>query len=285
MEDLAKKCVQDHRQPLVRVNLPGTKLFYKPRNEQEKVLVKECQINFESVLRHGRVERRCARARATWLEDLGLARVGKLIKNLLKYFGHQNKDGVFLYPEEMLFLLETNRLELHLDDLPITIAEGYSIALKYITLTNYRVFKKLASLGYKLVRFDRFQTTRNMSDRAEQKRKPPTDDEPVPSKKPKDEEDVSKELRHISGIFESLKCKMPTDAASTNGNAFDQEPHYCVFLPSNTNKNAPDFHLYLCEDGELIERLAPHSDVPGLVATCVDDVTFYRLGVVELPFL
>lgn len=49
---------------------------------------------------------RCARAQAEWSND-GMVKVTKVVKGLLQHFGCQDKNGIFLYPEEALFLLET----------------------------------------------------------------------------------------------------------------------------------------------------------------------------------
>lgn len=54
---------------------------------------------------------RCARAQAEWLSE-ERARVTKNIKGL-QNFGYQNKEGVFLDVEEILFLLETVRNIFH----------------------------------------------------------------------------------------------------------------------------------------------------------------------------
>lgn len=49
---------------------------------------------------------RCARAQAEWSND-GMVKITKVVKGLLQHFGFQDKNGIFLYPEESLFLLET----------------------------------------------------------------------------------------------------------------------------------------------------------------------------------
>lgn len=50
---------------------------------------------------------RCNRSKCKWLQNKNLAQVEKVVGTLLQNFGFQNKDGIFLLPEETLFLLET----------------------------------------------------------------------------------------------------------------------------------------------------------------------------------
>lgn len=50
---------------------------------------------------------RCGRAKAEWNPSLNLAKVNKVVKGLLEHFGYQDKSGIYMYPEEMLYLVET----------------------------------------------------------------------------------------------------------------------------------------------------------------------------------
>lgn len=50
---------------------------------------------------------RCARIQADWLDGEEKAKVTRVVKGLLQNYGYQDKHGIFLYPEETLFLLET----------------------------------------------------------------------------------------------------------------------------------------------------------------------------------
>ncbi|KAJ8932426.1 hypothetical protein NQ314_014683 [Rhamnusium bicolor] len=154
MEDLAKKLINDHRSPLVKVDLPGTKLFLKSSTLEEVKFIEKHQNNLENILRHKRVERRCARSQAIWSPETNLAKVTKVVKTL-NNFGYQDKNGIFLYPEETLFLMETNRLEVTHNEIPITIQESYMLISQNgeCSLTKYRVYKKLVLLGYKLIRY------------------------------------------------------------------------------------------------------------------------------------
>lgn len=50
---------------------------------------------------------RCTRAQAEWHQEKHLAKVIKVIKGLVHSYGFQDKTGIYLYPEEMLYLVES----------------------------------------------------------------------------------------------------------------------------------------------------------------------------------
>lgn len=57
IENLAKKCIHDHRNPIVKVTLPSQKLFFAAKNDEEQAIIEEHQNQFVTVLSHQRVEK------------------------------------------------------------------------------------------------------------------------------------------------------------------------------------------------------------------------------------
>lgn len=47
------------------------------------------------------------RAQSVWMQKEKLVKVTKVAKNIVNSFGFQDKNGIYLYPEEALFLMET----------------------------------------------------------------------------------------------------------------------------------------------------------------------------------
>lgn len=310
MEELAKKCILDHRHPIVKITLPPQKLFL-PATNDEKDIIEEQQNKFSTILGYTRVEKRSSRAKAIWLADKGVGKVTKIIKNLVKYFGYQNKEGLFLYPEEMLYLLETNRLEVTFDDISITIEQAFDIMLKIpdVNLTKYNVYKKLALLGYKLVcfhqiasktshRIKKIELKRSLEEsencKSHLKKIKKCDSTKIDENKseikqfhelysddPPTETSMPKEAEYISKIFDHLRENMP----KAYGNEVHSiNPDYCVFSPANNLKTEPDFNLFICRNN-ITDRKNFNSQTPCIFAINIDDVSFYKFNNVHLPFI
>ncbi|KAF7265796.1 hypothetical protein GWI33_020871 [Rhynchophorus ferrugineus] len=154
MNNLALKCIRDHRNPVVKLSIPPHKLFFPAYSDEDRDFNNSYQEKLYQLLCHTRIEKRCNRAQVIWLAEEKKGKVVKIVKNLLKSFGYQNKEGIFLSPEEILFLLEANRLEIYLGRISLSIKDAFEVLLQETDcgFTKYRVYKKLAGLGFKLVR-------------------------------------------------------------------------------------------------------------------------------------
>ncbi|XP_019762710.2 uncharacterized protein LOC109539425 isoform X3 [Dendroctonus ponderosae] len=154
---IAKQCIHNHRNPVFKLNSSCLKLFFSAKTREDEQVVNKQYIQLRHVLEHQRVEKRSNRAQAVWLVNENLAQVTKVTKNLLKSFGTQNKNGIFLNPVEMTFLIEANRLELISINNQVSIENAYRILLETTNLKRYRVYKTLVILGYKLSRVKRIE--------------------------------------------------------------------------------------------------------------------------------
>jgi len=296
MDDFVRKCIDDHRNPIVKVNLPAQKRFFPAKTEEEQACITAHQEHLKSILEHQRVEKRTGRALAMWLQDENVARVTKVVKNLIKYFGFQNKSGIFLHPEEMLFLLETNRLEVTLGNDILSIEKGYDIVLKTtnISLPRYRIYKKLASLGYKVVRYNQINNKKSKGSaekRCLEEMDPQShkkirtvenkSDEATDQNCPFQETPVPKDVQYVSNILNRIAKSMPVDCSDEKSCL---DPDYCLYSPTNIGNREPDFNLIICE-GDIPDRRNFNNHLPTIYAICNDDVAFYRFSNVHLPHI
>ncbi|XP_050311490.1 uncharacterized protein LOC126747050 [Anthonomus grandis grandis] len=269
MEDYVKKCIQDHRNPLVKVNLPAQKLFFAAKTDDEKATIELYQEHMKIALGHQRVEKRCGRARGLWHPDSGKTKLDKVVKNIVKFFGVQDKTGIFLHPEEMLFLLETNRLEVTFSDTPLSIEKAYRLVLKHISLEHYRVYKKLALMGYKLVREEEY---------VDKKKRALVGTEESSRKKFKIGTEAGSEF--VENLLRTIRDKMPRECQYES--TCPAKPDYCIYLPKSV---APDFHLFICRNNEVPFKDFCSCKLAHIYAICSDDVTFYAVGNVHVPYI
>ncbi|XP_018565884.1 tRNA-splicing endonuclease subunit Sen54 isoform X2 [Anoplophora glabripennis] len=314
MDSLAKKLINHHRNPIVKIDVSGSKLFLKSSTQEESEFIEKTQANLENILSYERADRRCARSLATWSSEDKLAKVTRTVKSL-NNFGYQDKNGTYLYPEEALFLMETNRLEVTIDGVPLSVQEGYDLLLKHCECdaVKYRVYKKLALLGYRLLRYSELRrrlskTTKKQdpitnnstnseikSDERHRKRVLEAENEFNPKKiKINPETDQLKgqpgasnrnvtQSQYILNIFEKLRETAPREYDSVVTD--DVAPQYCIFLPSNKSRCDYDFNLYICEDSILRSQHHNHA-TPSIYAICSEgNISFYRFSNTRLPIL
>ncbi|XP_033338537.2 tRNA splicing endonuclease subunit 54 [Megalopta genalis] len=102
-----------------------------------------------------RVDRISQLASAEWLPAMKRARVKKHSGQDWGNFGLEKNCALYLLPEEALFLLETNCLELTWNDVPLSIQQAHELLIDNVecTLEEYRVYSHLARYGYRIQRF------------------------------------------------------------------------------------------------------------------------------------
>ncbi|XP_044253437.1 tRNA-splicing endonuclease subunit Sen54-like isoform X2 [Tribolium madens] len=227
LKDKVEKYFHDHNNPIVKTESFGTKLFLSSLSEKEEGLKNRCLVGIESVLRHTRVERRVARSVAEWLPDRNMALLTKPTGSSIGGFGVQNKEGKFLSPEESLYLLEANKLELIQDKVPLSIQEAYKkIQLNY---AKYQAFKKLVLQGYKvkLLKINQEDTT---------KRKIESNDEGPATKVAKMNND------QFAPIFEKLREMGPQPF---KGQGHHNLPDYTIKSPTSSDCFNLIFEIFL----------------------------------------
>ncbi|KAG5871429.1 hypothetical protein JTB14_036084 [Gonioctena quinquepunctata] len=300
MDEMAKKFFHDHKHPLMKLELLGSKLFLKASTEEEAALSDNNQNILENVLRHSRVEKRCARAKAEWCPAINLVRVTKVVKGLLENFGYQDKSGIFMYLEEMLVLVETNRMELTFRGVPLTLQECYEITLKTVNLKRYMIYKKFVLRGYRLMRyeeilrrllkgktkpFSKFEQVES-SNRTKRHHSQESEDLSKRSKKIKlqnDLKDTDKQLKiKIEDVFERMKRDSPKEYDTSIHP--DLCPEYCVFLPTNKSRTDWNFSLFFSDD--LLNQATTKEGPTKIYAICSEDHNpLCKLYNVNLPTL
>jgi len=107
-----------------------------------------------AVLSEPRVEKLKSLVHGVWDEDKKLVNVDKPGK-FWAHMGFTDKRRNWLYPEEALFLMEVNTLELCYRDVPLSVQEAYDTLLgSGVSLPEYQVFAHLRRLGYVVLRFE-----------------------------------------------------------------------------------------------------------------------------------
>ncbi|CAG9830607.1 unnamed protein product [Diabrotica balteata] len=300
VEEEAKVIVNDHKHPLTKINFLGPKQFFKDTSrERQELVTKNLQV-LEFALKHKKVDKRCARAKAEWIASLKLAKVEKVVKGLLETFGYQDKSGIYVYPEEMLYLVEMNKMEVFVNNVPLTVQECFDVVLNVpnMTLTKYQAYKKLVLQGNRVIRYSEVVRKRNngkipkenskICDTDTRKRKLEDENDEVQEKRIRSEDLDDSETderagEYIRGIFEKLRNSCPKEYSSKE--ALETSPDYCVFIKNNSSRVEWDFNLYICES-DAINYTNTNSTKPELFAICSgDNIAFYRMGQVYLPHL
>ncbi|GFR84353.1 tRNA-splicing endonuclease subunit Sen54 [Elysia marginata] len=104
------------------------------------------------ILGEQRVEKLKSLVQGVWEEKKRLVSLSKPGK-FWAHMGFTDKRRNWLYPEEALFLMETNTLEVYCNGLPLSLQEAYSNFMgPDLSLEEYQVFAHLRRLGYVVLR-------------------------------------------------------------------------------------------------------------------------------------
>ncbi|KAG8235171.1 hypothetical protein J437_LFUL015477 [Ladona fulva] len=137
-------------------DLPVKLKQFKPSdNRVEKKKIENLLNETRSILEEERLERLASLSQAEWIPSIQLVKVTKLVGRQWSYMGHRYLGDMVLYPEEALFLLETNAIEISYGGMPMSLQQAYSVLLganSTCTLEEYRVYSHLTKYGYKLRR-------------------------------------------------------------------------------------------------------------------------------------
>uniref|UniRef100_A0A1Y1LBY3 tRNA-splicing endonuclease subunit Sen54 N-terminal domain-containing protein n=2 Tax=Photinus pyralis TaxID=7054 RepID=A0A1Y1LBY3_PHOPY len=146
----ATSLIDTHKNPSKHLEVIANKSVIPTNSETESALIDKHLTNVLDVCSRLRVERRCARAAGCWRPVERLVEVTKVC-GLINNYGFANKSGKYLYPEEAMFLLETNRLEIFWNDVPMSIQQAYA-GIIGDNLHQYLVYRKFSLGGFRLIR-------------------------------------------------------------------------------------------------------------------------------------
>jgi hypothetical protein len=268
---LAEKYIQDHNNPIVRTELFGSKLFLSSLNEDETQLKDKCFTNIENALKQDRVDRRVARSIGEWRKKENKAAVTKITGSTLTGYGFQNKNGKFLNSEEATFFLETNKLELRQNKIPMSLQEAYKNILKSRRhFDKYLMYKKLILQGYKLKAADKTRA------KDEPKRKLVTTGEGTSAK-------VAKlqlgEGTDMSDIFAKLRQSGPRAFQSGTGN--QTLPDYRISVAEKSEH----FNVFMSDSDEFNSMNADENGLNICAIHTDDHVSFYKYVNTNIPVL
>ncbi|XP_060842072.1 uncharacterized protein LOC132922522 [Rhopalosiphum padi] len=105
------------------------------------------------LLEQPRIEKCTSLAEAEWNDDLKLAKLTKVTKNLTKNFSHSLNKSLYLYPEECLCLLEMKCLVLKWNERKLSIKNAFSLLLAEgtgCTFEQCRTYGYLVKLGFRV---------------------------------------------------------------------------------------------------------------------------------------
>ena len=137
------------------VTLPslGDKLNHSKGSQRELEEIQTKLLSVKSLISKPLVSQRAQMSEATWDISKGMAVVHKQCGKHWDVVGHFRDDTLYLRPEEALFMLESNALEIKLNQLPMSIQQSYEVMLgSQCSLEEYRTYAHFYRQGYKIIR-------------------------------------------------------------------------------------------------------------------------------------
>ncbi|KZC10248.1 PREDICTED: putative uncharacterized protein DDB_G0282133 [Dufourea novaeangliae] len=133
----------------------GMKQFEPDNSWLQNMQIEKGIKSHKNLIAVERVDRISQLASAEWLPLQKRARVKKFTGVDWGNFGLEKNCVLYLLPEEALFLLETNCLELTWNDVPLSIQQAYELLIDNVecTIEEYRVYSHLVRYGYRIQRF------------------------------------------------------------------------------------------------------------------------------------
>lgn len=241
----------------------------------------------------------------------------------MQKYGWQSKEGIFLHPEEALFMIDQGILELMYNKLPVSLHEAYILLLPLLpSYEYYEVFAYLCRLGYVVKRHSKQNKLAESRDGESESKWGRGLGSPVKENVPDVNDETAEPM--ASGYLKNLwseypdqrPCIRPSEATSTaavlsklqvmelfklkdieyleDGEPFKDKIDFDVFL-SLTSKNQqlgrPRFRVVVCKYCDppptLYEMgcLTNESDGVSLKLAIVNDgtLTFFGIFDVDIP--
>ncbi|KAL6260409.1 hypothetical protein P5V15_007935 [Pogonomyrmex californicus] len=133
----------------------GNKHFEPDNSWLQNVQIEKGIKNQKDLLHIERVERISELASAEWIPSQKRALVTKKSGQDWSNFGSEKNGSLYLLPEEALFLIEANSLELIWNGISCSIEQAYKILIddSICTIEEYRVYSQLTHYGYHIQRY------------------------------------------------------------------------------------------------------------------------------------
>ncbi|KAF5296526.1 hypothetical protein FQR65_LT01516 [Abscondita terminalis] len=228
VDEWAKKIIDTHKNPLKNLDTIGQKFFVPKNSEEESTLFNKYLDILENALNTERVEKRSARAVGYWLPEKRLVCVTK-VNGIINLYGFANKSGKYLNPEEAMFLMETNRLEILWNNVPMSIQQGYEVLVS--DFEKYVQFRTFSLQGYRLKLDKKDETGESSSKKA--RVEPPHDCD-----------------------NEMLKNLQALGPKTFKTDEVKQDFHYNVFVPDHASGSNEGLKFYSSKDSEIPSDIA-----------------------------
>ena len=170
----------------------GDKYNHPKESQRELEEIQTKLLSVKSLISRPLVSQIAQMSEATWDISKGMAIVNKQCGKHWDVMGHFRDDTLYLRPEEALFMLESNALEIKLNQLPMSIQQSYEVMLgSQCTLDEYRTYAHFYRQGYKIIRhqgdlgISKYEGQIKLDQYRRKKRKPGALNEKKGSKVPK----------------------------------------------------------------------------------------------------
>lgn len=308
----AYSLVKKNAKPTSLPDFGGQKLFGIETSEEERHRLNSALEQFKNVVKEERISYKHSLSVADWDLTENIAVVDIKRGNNLQKYGFQTREGIFLNPEEALFLVDQGILELRHDGLPLSVQETYILIVPLLSsFEYYEVYSYLCRLGYIVRRYKKKEKKEDVDE----------EEEIVQKEENIDNEESIEPM--ASGYVKNLWCSepderpciRPSEAKSTasvltklqvlellklkNITYDDERPlkhriDFDIYLSSSLKKlGKPRFRVAVCKYGDtppsLYEMgcLTNETDGVSLKLAVVNDgtISFYGMFGVDLPTL
>lgn len=269
-----------HQNPVTKLSVVEKKYFL-PNEEtanEEAEAVKNRINNFALILNSERVDKRNARSIGALIDASNTVKIMKTVGINLGFIGFCYDKCKCLNPQEALYLLETNRMEILHNSIPLSMQDSYNVFLdsnptEKATLNSYRIYRKLAIDGFKLTLSKDWCLKTEDENRQVKRRK---HDVTVP-----ETTETSKDA-NILNVFNRLKQNAPK--------IFSQiiriDCDYKMYYPTNAKKKGePDLDVYVHKSRDVNPKYGFLDNKALFGVVTPNNIAFYRVGKVKLPSL
>ncbi|XP_023220219.1 tRNA-splicing endonuclease subunit Sen54-like isoform X1 [Centruroides sculpturatus] len=175
----AQELVKSRKSNLKGTQSYGQKGYIPTQSSKEKKRIESVIDEKVESLMEQRVIRSGDLQCAHWDPTRKKAFILKAKGKFMHHVGERIDNKIALYPEEILYLMETCYLELLYNEMPQSIQEAYSLVLEEPeALEKFQVYSYLSRLGYIVVRHrKRLQTSKRTNENVNFQHKMPNTDE------------------------------------------------------------------------------------------------------------
>lgn len=263
-----------HLNPLTKISNVDKKYFLpnEESTDEESEVVRNRLTNLYFAIKSERVDKRNSRSKGD-VKDGANVKIIKSVGVNLSFMGYTYDKCKYLNGQEAMYIVETNRIEILQRSVPLSVQDCYNIFLdSKLTLSIYRVYRKISIDGFKLTLFKDWCLKNN--------------DETLRLKRIKYEEYPEEPAKctedsNILKVLNRLRQNCPKESTET----VNMDCDYKMYYPSNFKKDKPDMDIYVHTTTHFNPKYGflKSKALFGLVTP--NNIAFYRIGKVKIPTL